>query len=148
MIKTQNPSTTKEGAAHREGSLSGEERKSLIRGIRMKRETKPNRAAVCGPRPKLTAEDHRHLEAWMEEARPWLYGWLRSHWSCLLLALQLFRDRGEGFFFGDETKLELNPRVGFAWIGCAKGSEAAATALATLGTNRKLWISGLERRAG
>jgi transposase len=141
-----------------------------------------------GPPPKLTEEDHRRLETLVEEAQPWAYGWLRSRWSCLLLALQLFCDRGiavsretvrrtlhrlgfvwrrprpvppppdpgqkrrrlqailevlgqlsrgEGFFFGDETKLELNPRVGFAWM--RKGKQQP---LPTPGTNRKVWISG------
>lgn len=45
--------------------------------------------------------------------------------------------RGEGFFFQDETKLELNPRVGFAWM--RKGRQQK---LPTPGTNRKLWIAG------
>jgi len=142
-----------------------------------------------GPRPKLSGEDHRRLETWVEEAQPGRYGWVRSRWSCRLLALQLFRERrvavsretirrtlhrrgfvwrrvrpvppppdpeqkrqrlqairqlfqdlarGEGFFFQDETKVELNPRVGFAWM--RKGQQQE---LPTPGTNRKLWISGV-----
>jgi len=142
-----------------------------------------------GPRPKLTEEDRRYLERWVEEAQPWEYGWVRSRWSCRLLMLQLLRERGvlvsretvrralhrlgfvwrrvrpvppppdpaekrrrlrailellqerargEGSFFQDETKLELNPRVGFAWMRKGRQRE-----LPTPGTNRKLWISGV-----
>ena len=142
-----------------------------------------------GPRPKLTERDHRQMETLVEEAKPWAYGWLRSRWSCRLLALQLFRERGvlvsretvrralhrlgfrwrrvrpvppppdpeeklerlrailkllrelsrcEVLFFQDETKLELNPRVGFAWMRKGRQQE-----LPTPGKNRKLWISGV-----
>ena len=141
-----------------------------------------------GPRPKLTEEDRGCLKKWVEEARPWEHGWVRTRWSCRLLMLQLFRERGvivsretvrralhrlgfvwrrvrpvppppdpdekrqrlwtilellrelargEGAFFQDETKLELNPRVGFAWMRKGKQQE-----LPTPGTNRKVWISG------
>ena len=41
-----------------------------------------------------------------------------------------------GSFFQDETKLELNPRVGFCWM--RKGNQKK---LPTPGTNRKAWIS-------
>ena len=43
----------------------------------------------------------------------------------------------EWSFFQDETKLELNPRVGFCWM--RKGKQKK---LPTPGTNRKVWISG------
>ena len=43
----------------------------------------------------------------------------------------------ERTFFQDETKLELNPRVGFCWM--RKGEQKH---LGTPGTNRKVWISG------
>jgi len=119
-----------------------------------------------GPHPKLTEEDQRRLESLVEQAEPWAYGWVRSRWSCLLLALELFCERGvavsretvrrtlhrlnfvwrrprpvppppdpeqkrqrllvilqvlqelvrEGFFFQDESKLELHPRIGFMWM--------------------------------
>jgi transposase len=42
-----------------------------------------------------------------------------------------------GSFFQDETKLELNPKVGFCWM--RKGNQRP---LRTPGTNRKVWISG------
>jgi transposase len=141
-----------------------------------------------GPRPKLGEGDRRRLEALVEEAQPWAYGWARSRWTCLMLAWELLRERGvgisretvrrtlrqlgfvwrrvrpvppppdpeqkhqrlraiwevlqglvrgEGFFFQDETELELNPRLGFAWMRKGKQQE-----LPTPGTNRKLWLSG------
>ncbi len=43
----------------------------------------------------------------------------------------------ERSFFQDETKLELNPRVGFCWMRRGKQKH-----LRTPGTNRKVWISG------
>ena len=42
-----------------------------------------------------------------------------------------------GSFFQDETRLEINPRVGFCWM--RKGKQRP---LRTPGTNRKVWISG------
>ena len=57
----------------------------------------------------------------------------------LLRILTVLRQlaRAEGFFFQDETKLDLNPKVGFAWM--RRGRQQP---LPTPGTNRKLWISG------
>jgi hypothetical protein len=40
--------------------------------------------------------------------------------------------------FQDETKLELNPRVGFCWMRKEKQKKLPTPA----GTNRKVWISG------
>lgn len=40
-------------------------------------------------------------------------------------------------FFQDETKIETNPRVGFAWMRRGKQKQ-----LPTPGTNQKVWISG------
>lgn len=141
-----------------------------------------------GPPPKLEEAAHRRMETLVEQAEPISLGWLRSRWTCLLLALQLRRERGltvsretirrtlhrlgfrwrrprpvppppdekqkrqrllailealrqladgEGFFFQDETKLDLNPRLGFAWM--RRGRQKL---LPTPGTNRKVWISG------
>jgi putative transposase len=42
-----------------------------------------------------------------------------------------------GSFFQDETKLEMNPKVGFCWM--RKGKQRL---LPTPGTNQKVWISG------
>ena len=43
----------------------------------------------------------------------------------------------EWSFFQDESKLELNPRVGFCWMRQSKQKH-----LRTPGTNQKVWISG------
>jgi putative transposase len=40
-------------------------------------------------------------------------------------------------FFQDETKIETNPRVGFAWMRRGKQKR-----LPTPGTNQKVWLSG------
>jgi transposase len=45
--------------------------------------------------------------------------------------------RQKASFFQDETKLETNPRVGFAWMRRGKQRR-----LPTPGTNHKVWISG------
>lgn len=141
-----------------------------------------------GPAPALDQPAQQRLETWVEQEQPLQHGWLRSRWTCPLLALQLLRERGlavsretvrralhrlgfrwrrprpvpppknpeekrqrllriltvlrqlaraEGFFFQDETRLDLNPKVGFAWM--RRGQQQP---LLTPGTNRKLWISG------
>jgi transposase len=41
-------------------------------------------------------------------------------------------------FFQDETKIETNPRVGFAWMRRGKQKQ-----LPTPGTNQKVWLSGV-----
>lgn len=45
--------------------------------------------------------------------------------------------RQKASFFQDETKLETNPRVGFAWMRRGKQRR-----LPTPGTNQKVWLSG------
>ena len=138
-----------------------------------------------GPQPLLDQPANERIERLVEEELPASHGWLRSRWSCKLLAVELFKERAVrvsqetvrrvlhhlGFrwrrprpvppsknphqkrerlqqilkmlrehkasFFQDETKLETNPRVGFAWM--RKGKQRR---LPTPGTNRKVWISG------
>ena len=139
-----------------------------------------------GPKPLLEEPaNEEYIERLVEEESPTSHGWLRSRWSCKLLAVELFKERAVvvsqetvrrvlhhlGFrwrrprpvppsknphqkrerlqqilkmlrehkasFFQDETKLETNPRVGFAWM--RKGKQRR---LPTPGTNRKVWISG------
>jgi transposase len=141
-----------------------------------------------GPVPTLDQLAQQRLERLVERERPLQHGFLRSRWTCPLLAWQLLRERGlavshetirralhrlgfrwrrprpvppsknpeekrqrllqiltvlgqlaraEGFFFQDETRLELNPKVGFAWM--RRGDQQH---LPTPGTNRKVWLSG------
>jgi putative transposase len=138
-----------------------------------------------GSRALLDETVLRRIEALVEEHSPTEHGWLRSRWSCSVVALQLFRERAlvlsretvrralhrlefrwrrprplapskdpeqkrqrlkeimrmlhqhKASFFQDETKIETNPRVGFAWM--RKGIQKQ---LPTPGTNKKVWLSG------
>jgi len=143
-----------------------------------------------GPEPLLGKRVNERVEHLVEEDSPTEHGWLRSRWSCKLIALQLFGERAAlllsretvrralhrlgfrwrrprlvgpdkdseehieqkcarledirrmtreeaGSFFQDETKLEINPKVGFCWMRTGKQKP-----LRTPGTNRKVWISG------
>lgn len=140
-----------------------------------------------GPAPLVKDSARKLIEELTEAALPTERGWLRSRWSCKLLALELLKERAlmvsretvrrvlhhldfrwrrprpvpppkdpeqkrkrlegvlemlrrEWSFFQDETKLELNPRVGFCWMRKAKQKK-----LPTPGTNQKVWISGALR---
>jgi transposase len=137
-----------------------------------------------GPAAALDQRAQQRLERLVEQE----HNFLRSRWTCPLLAWQLLRERGlavsretirralhrlgfrwrrprpvppprnpeekrqrllqilaalrqlaraEGFFFQDETRLELNPKLGFAWM--RRGHQQP---LPTPGTNRKVWLSG------
>ena len=46
-----------------------------------------------GPRPLLEEEANERVEKLLEEDSPIEHGWLRSRWSCKLLAVQLLRER-------------------------------------------------------
>ena len=140
-----------------------------------------------GPQSLVDGSAQELIEELAEERLPTECGWLRSRWSCKLLALEMFKQRAlvvsqetirrvlhrlgfrwrrprpipppkdpkekrkrleavlemlhrEWSFFQDETKLELNPRVGFCWMRRGKQKR-----LRTPGTNRKVWISGALR---
>jgi putative transposase len=122
-----------------------------------------------GPAPLVEGSAQKLLEDLAEGVLPTERGWLRSRWSCKLLALEFFKDRAlvvsretvrpvlhrlnfrwrrprpvpppkDCSYFQDETKLETNPRVGFCWM--RKGKQKR---LRTPGTNRKVWISALSR---
>jgi len=141
-----------------------------------------------GPKPLIEEPANEYIERLVEEESPTSHGWLRSRWSCKLLAVELFKERAAlvsretvrrtlhrlgfrwrrprplppekdsedqreqkrrrllgilsmveeaGVFFQDETRLEINPKVGFCWM--RKGKQRQ---LRTPGTNRKVWISG------
>ena len=46
-----------------------------------------------GPRALLDDSAQRRIETLVEERSPMERGWLRSRWSCKLLALELFKER-------------------------------------------------------
>jgi putative transposase len=79
-----------------------------------------------GPRPLLGKEANERFEKLLEEDSPTWHGWLRSRWSCKLLALQLLRERAATV--SRETVRRALHRLGFRWrrprpVGPEKDSE-------------------------
>src|SRR3954451_22940710 len=79
-----------------------------------------------GPRPLLGKEANERFECLLEEDSPTWHGWLRSRWSCKLLALQLLRERAATV--SRETIRRALHRLGFRWrrprpVPPEKGSE-------------------------
>jgi len=66
-----------------------------------------------GPRPKLDEAAQQQIEKLVEQGKPWVYGWLRSRWSCQLLALQLLAERGVAV--SRQTVGRALHRWGFRW---------------------------------
>jgi putative transposase len=66
-----------------------------------------------GPEPLLGEEANERLERLLEEDSPTSHGWLRSRWSCKLLALQLLRERATAA--SRETLRRALHRLGFRW---------------------------------
>lgn len=79
-----------------------------------------------GPRPLLSEKANERVEKLLEEDSPTEHGWLRSRWSCKLIALQLFRERAA--LVSRETIRRALHRLGFRWrrprpVPPEKGSE-------------------------
>jgi putative transposase len=79
-----------------------------------------------GPRPLLGKEANERFERLLEEDPPTRHGWLRSRWSCKLLALQLLKERAATV--SRETVCRALHRLGFRWrrprpVSPEKGSE-------------------------
>jgi putative transposase len=66
-----------------------------------------------GPRPLLGEEANERFEQLLEEDSPIYHGWLRSRWSCKLLALQFLRERAATV--SRETVRRALHRLGFRW---------------------------------
>ena len=66
-----------------------------------------------GPKPLLGEEANERVERLLEEGSPTDHGWLRSRWSCKLLALQLLRERTAAT--SRETVRRVLHRLGFRW---------------------------------
>ena len=66
-----------------------------------------------GPRPLLSQKANERVQKLLEEDSPTEHGWLRSRWSCKLIALQLFRERAA--FVSRETVRRALHRLGFRW---------------------------------
>jgi putative transposase len=67
-----------------------------------------------------------YVERLVEEESPTSHGWLRSRWSCKLLAVELFKERAT--LVSPETVRRTLHRLGFRWrrprpVGPEKGSE-------------------------
>jgi transposase len=80
-----------------------------------------------GPRPLLGEKASECVEKLLEEDSPTEHGWLRSRWSCELLALQLLRERAAALVSRETLRRALH-RLGFRWrrprpIPPEKGSE-------------------------
>jgi transposase len=80
-----------------------------------------------GPEPLLGKRAKERVEHLVEEDSPTDHGWLRSRWSCKLIALQLFGERAV-LLVSPETVRRALRRLGFRWrrprpVGPDKDSE-------------------------
>jgi putative transposase len=66
-----------------------------------------------GPKPLVEEPEEEHIERLVEEESPTSHGWLRSRWSCKLLAYELFKDRA--IVASRETVRRALHRLGFRW---------------------------------
>jgi putative transposase len=79
-----------------------------------------------GPKPLLGEPANDYIERLVEEESPTSHGWLRSRWSCKLLAVELFKERAA--LVSRETLRRVLHRLGFRWrrprpVPPEKGSE-------------------------
>jgi transposase len=68
-----------------------------------------------GPKPVLEESANERMERLVEEESPAEHGWLRSHWSCKLIALQLLRERTALVVVSRESVRRALHRLGFRW---------------------------------
>jgi transposase len=66
-----------------------------------------------GPRSLLDGADEEYVERLLEEESPVSHGWLRSRWSCKILAVELFKERIA--LVSRETVRRALHRLGFRW---------------------------------
>lgn len=79
-----------------------------------------------GPKPLLDGSAHERIERLVEEESPAEHGWLRSRWSCKLLAYELLKERL--LVVSRESVRRALHRLGFRWrrprpVPPEKGSE-------------------------
>lgn len=79
-----------------------------------------------GPKPLLDGTANDRIERLVEEESPVCHGWLRSRWSCKLLAVQFLKERA--VVASRETVRRALHRLGFRWrrprpVAPEKGSE-------------------------
>jgi putative transposase len=66
-----------------------------------------------GPKPSLQESANERIERLVEEGSPASHGWLRSRWSCKLLAVELLKERA--VVVSRETIRRTLHRLGFRW---------------------------------
>ena len=66
-----------------------------------------------GPKPLLEELANEYIERLVEEGSPTDHGWLRSRWSCKLLAVELFKERGA--LVSRETLRRVLHHLVFRW---------------------------------
>jgi putative transposase len=66
-----------------------------------------------GSKPLVDESAQQRIERLVEEELPTSHGWLRSRWSCKLLAVKLFKERA--LVMSRETVRRVLHRVGFRW---------------------------------
>jgi putative transposase len=66
-----------------------------------------------GPKPLIEELANEYIERLVEEESPTSDGWLRSRWSCKLLAVELFQERAA--LVSRETVRRTLHRLGFRW---------------------------------
>ena len=79
-----------------------------------------------GPKPLLGEPANEYIERLVEEESPTSHGWLRSRWSCKLLAVELFKERAT--LLSPEMLRRALHRLGLRWrrprpVGPQKGSQ-------------------------
>ena len=74
----------------------------------------PSTTAEGEARNRCSGEQaNERIERLLEEESPTEHGWLRSRWSCKLIAVQLFRERAA--LVSRETVRRALHRLGFRW---------------------------------
>jgi transposase len=66
-----------------------------------------------GPKPSFQESANERIDRLVEEGSPASHGWLRSRWSCKLLAVELLKERA--VVVSPETIRRRLHRLGFRW---------------------------------
>lgn len=72
-----------------------------------------NDRKMRGPKPLLRQPANEYIERLVEQESPTDHGWLRSRWSCKLLAVELFKEQAA--LVSRETVRRVLHRLGFRW---------------------------------
>ena len=72
-----------------------------------------NDRKMRGPKPLVGQPASEYIERLLEQDSPTEHGWLRSRWSCKLLAVELLKERAA--LVSRETVRRVLHRMGFRW---------------------------------